>query len=378
MYRPTCLRSAVVAAASSLTLISCAAPEPPTAGTSTAGSDLAAEAGTTEVAGPQPRLVLSDANSGRIDVVDLVTEETLESFDVQHPAALRAAGNRYVVATSSSQNTIHVLDPGSWTIDHGDHTHSYTKPPADLGHFDTMLEALSNGDVELSITAAPHPGMVVPVDDHFLVSEHDTVELRDDSGEIVTRFPTPCPGAEGAAGWDEQALMACDDGLFLASANGAEWTSEKVSYPDWITPHTRPTIFRKQDSSPIAVAAAGNTVLAFDPAARAWTRIATPDRALDVGISEDGTTAFVVLADGTFRVYTVATGTEIASTPVLAEPFDGRRTVATPQVLVSGKRAYVTDPAGARVQEIDYRDNARIARTLDVGFTVGSASVVGG
>lgn len=421
MHRSLLLRIATAVAASSI-LVACGTTvrhDADSTRTPAPDSDLTAEAGSTEVAGPRPRLVLADANSGRIDIVDLTTEETLDTFDLGHRTTLTTVNERYVYAVSDSGDTVHVLDPGSWTIDHGDHTHSYTKRPAELGRLDgsgptqvitgdrkvatffdgiaaadvTTFDTLSDGssEPELSITTdAPHHGVVVPIDDHFLVSHAaddpaesrpSTFELRDGSGTYVKTFGTACPRMRGEAVFDTYVIAACDDGLFVARVDGVEWTSEKVPYPEGITPRTRPNEFRRQ--GPVVVGVAGpvtanDGVLAFDSVTRQWTHITTPAPVLDTNLSGDGTMVFTVLADGTFRIYDTVTGAETASVRVLLEP-PGSTDMAqpTPRIVVSGKRAYVTDPAGARVQEIDYRDDARIARTLNAGFTVGSIGVVG-
>ena len=87
---------------------------------------------------------------------------------------------------------------------------------------------------------------------------------------------------------------------------------------------------------------------------------------------------FAVLADGTFRVYDAQSGAETASSRVLARPYDPSEAAATPPVIVvGGTRAYVSDPASKSVAEIDFRDNARVARILDIGVSASTLGVVG-
>ena len=69
------------------------------------------------------------------------------------------------------------------------------------------------------------------------------------------------------------------------------------------------------------------------------------------------------------------TGAELSSTPVLSAPYD--EADPKPSLHVAGTRAYVADPAGNDVIEIDYRDNGRVARTFDFDFTPASIGVVG-
>ncbi|QNG18650.1 ABC transporter [Rhodococcus triatomae] len=389
------------------------------------GSDLQADEGSTEVDGPQPRLVVSDADSGRVDVLDLESGENIATFDVQEPSRLTDVGGRYAFATAAASSgedgRVHVIDVGSWTIDHGDHTHSYVRSPAELGvlsgddpahivagdgkvavFFDGEGEAdvldnsgLRNGDVTVTgtvETGGPHHGVVIPVSDHFVTSrpsgEADdsrpsSFELRDGGGEFVQEFTDFCPRMHGQAAFRTYAIAACDDGVFVASVADGQWISEKVGYPPGITAETRPSSFRTQDKLPVVVAPAGPAasnagILLFDTATRQWSQIATPEPVLSVNLSGDGRNALAVLADRTFRVYDAATGEETGSSSVLAEPFDpSDRSATAPVVVVGGNRAYVADPAAEVVLEIDYRDGARVARTLDVGVAPASMTLAG-
>ncbi|MFC9834597.1 ABC transporter [Rhodococcus sp. NPDC127530] len=420
----TTLARAAIAAVAALTLGACATPQEEAAspdGRSQPGSDLAAEAGSTEVEGPEPRLVVSDADSGRVDVLDLATAETLHSFEFDNPTRVTTVKDRYAFAVDGAGGAVHVLDAGSWTIDHGDHTHSYTKPPFELGALaggkpthviegDDKVATFFNGDgvarvidfaalrkdsidVGTVVDAdAPHHGVALPIADGFVVSHSaadgtdsrpGTFEVHTADGEVQQSFDTACPNMHGTAVSDTNVLAACDDGLFVATTAAGAWTSEKVPYPAGIDAATRPTSFRGHDGLPIHVAAAGpaatnDGVLVFDARTRGWTHVRTPDRVLSVAPAGDGRSVFTVLADGTFRVYDTTTGAETASSHVLAAPYDwSTESAAPPAVVVGGSRAYVSDPASKTVTEIDFRDDARVARTLDVGVAASTLGVVG-
>ncbi|MGW5151138.1 ABC transporter [Rhodococcus koreensis] len=416
----TTLARAAIAAVAALTVCACASPPEEAAspgGRSKPGSDLAAEAGSTEVEGPEPRLVVSDADSGRVTVLDLATAETLHSFEFDNPVRLTTVKDRYAFAVDGTGGAVHVVDAGTWTIDHGDHTHSYTKDPVELGVLegdgpgrviegDDKVATFFDGDgvarvidfaalrrdsidVDAVVRAdAPHHGVALPIADGFVVSHSaatgaGALELHTADGAVPQRVDTACPNLNGAAVSDTQVLGACEDGLLLASAGDGTWTSEKVAYPAGIGAATRPTALRGHDGLPLHVATAGpaatnDGLLVFDARTRGWTHVRTPERALDVALAGDGRSVFAVLADGTFRVYDAQSGAETASSRVLARPYDPSEASSTPPVIVvGGTRAYVSDPASKSLAEIDFRDNARVARTLDVGVAASTLGVVG-
>ncbi|KAF0959475.1 ABC transporter [Rhodococcus sp. T7] len=414
----TTLARAAVAAVAALTVGACASPPEEAAspgGRGQPGSDLAAEAGSTEVEGPEPRLIVSDADSGRVNVLDLTTGETLRSFEFDNPAQVTTVKDRYAFAVDGTGGAVHVVDAGTWTIDHGDHTHSYTKEPVELGALegdgpgrviegDDKVATFFDGDgvarvIEFAALRkdgidvgtvveadAPHHGVALPIADGFVISAANgtgPLDLHTADGGFQQSFDTACPNLNGAAVSDTHILGACEDGLFLATTADGTWTSEKVAYPAGVGAATRPTALRGHDGLPLHVATAGpaatnDGLLVFDARTRGWTHVRTPDRALDVALAGDGRSVFAVLADGTFRVYDAQSGAETASSHVLARPYDTSDASATPPVIaVGGTRAYVSDSASKTVAEIDFREDARIARTLDVGVAASTLGVVG-
>ncbi|WP_238558963.1 ABC transporter [Rhodococcus rhodnii] len=389
------------------------------AGTARAGSDLAADPGSTEVEGPQPRLVVTDRDSGAVSILDLATTDELARFDYEGAGAASIVNGRYVFSVDQQAGEVHVVDAGSWTIDHGDHTHSYVRDPVELGtltgtkpaHVTTgdrraavffdddgrsdLVDVADLRDGELSpreIPArAPHHGVVLPVAGHVLVStpSEDPDDNRPNGFEVYSAdgddatLDAACPRMHGATVVGTTAIGACDDGLLLVSAQGEEWSAEKLPYPEGITPESRPASLYGHDRLPLVVGTAGapasnDGVVVLDVANRSWTHIRTPEPALAAELSGDGTTVFAVLADGTFATFDAATGASAASSPVLERPFDWSDTSATrPAIAVGGSRVYVSDPEAGTVAEIDYRDDARVARTFDLGGTISSVGVVG-
>ncbi len=81
----------------------------------------------------------------------------------------------------------------------------------------------------------------------------------------------------------------------------------------------------------------------------------------------EGSPLLVLEADGALHGYDVATGERTARTEPL---LTGKRRTgpggSTPLIEVDRSRAYVNDPEGRRVHEIDYNDGLRLARTFDL------------
>ncbi|MGA9871916.1 MAG: hypothetical protein WBQ44_12340 [Rhodococcus sp. (in: high G+C Gram-positive bacteria)] len=376
-----------------------------TTGAARAGSDIAAEAGSTEVEGPEPRLVVADADSGRIEVIDLATEESVGSFDVESAARLTTVNGRYVVAVDGEGGRVDFLDPGSWTIEHGDHSHSYVKDPTEIGSLvgedpahviagdrkvavfydgtgtaDIVdFDVLGKGEATVATTvdaAAPHHGIAVPMSDQYVVSTGGTeedlpnaLELRNETGEMVRALDGSCPEMHGEAVFSSYLVLACEDGVLKVED---DFTTTKMPYP---TAGNRAWSFDHQGKSALVSAATAGGVLVLDTRSGQWVEAKTADEALASGVSGDGKTIFSLQTDGTFRTFDGVTGAELSSTPVLSAPYV--EDDETPSMQVGGNRVYVSDPKADTVTEIDYRDAGRIARTLDLDISPASIGVVG-
>ncbi|MDJ0396054.1 hypothetical protein QMK17_22280 [Rhodococcus sp. G-MC3] len=351
----------------------------PEAGAARPGSDLAAEAGSTEVEGPHPRLVVADADSGRIEVIDLATEGTVGTFELDNPTSLTTVNGRYIVAADDQH--AHILDPGSWSIDHGDHSHSYVKEPVAIGTLEgdgpaqvtagdrkvavpfdgrtdiVDFDSLSAGNADIA-TTIDREGAVVPIKDQF-VAVGDTLELLDSEGESVRTLDGSCPEVQGKAVFSSYFLVACADGAL--KVDGTDFTTAKFPYPV-----TR-ALSLDQGSGTLVTAPTATGILVLDTRSGEWVEAKTSDAAVSSGISSDGKTAFSLQADGTFRTFDAATGAQLSSTPVGAGS----------SIEVAGTRAYVADSTARTVVEIDFSDGGRIARTLDLDFAPGSIGVVG-
>src|SRR5688500_12241630 len=92
------------------------------------GSDAKAEAphgyveGAEETAEQQSRLVLADAGTGAVQILDLITEKVSPAGKVGNVRELATDGRFAFLGTDTGA---HVVDSGAWMVDHGDHVHYY-------------------------------------------------------------------------------------------------------------------------------------------------------------------------------------------------------------------------------------------------------------
>lgn len=215
----------------------------PGAETSAAAADRQA------TAAAQPRLVIgSDAG---VEIVAGSNLEKLDQYDLASRPKLQLAGDgRHVFVLQSDAKKVGVVDTGTWSDAHGDHSHSYVTTPSLLEtSFDrgTSYHAVSDDersvvwfdddgsfeafdwkgleDDEVSIqrveTGAAHHGAAAPTSDGgFLASypegeEATGVLVLDAQGKETDRIGG-CAGLHGEAhAGDDAYAFGCSDGVLL-------------------------------------------------------------------------------------------------------------------------------------------------------------------
>lgn len=334
--------------------------------------------GAEETAEAQWRLVLAEAGTGDVYLLDPVTEEPVELATFEGPQAMATDG-RFVYLSDVSAT--HVIDSGVWTVDHGDHVHYYKTEPATVGEIDgtgftavgdpavTVLtsadgampldrEALEAGEIEP--TAELDAQAMVPYDKRLLAVADGTVRVLGRDGTVESELAEPCPRPQASTVTRRGAVFACEDGALLVSGSG-ELTAEKIPYPDGGGIdggfHHRP------GTALLAARSQTGAVLMLNLKERRWITLDSPEAAAVSATGED-TPVLVLTRDGVLRSFDPVTGAALAQTELMTIP-DG---AAPPTIQVDTARAYVNDPSGTAVYEIDYRDDLRLARTFDLDF----------
>ena len=384
--RPSSLVAGALAGA--LLLAGCAA--------DASGSDAAAAppsddhgsvAGAEELSEPQLQLAYLD-EAGSVRAVDLLTEEAGDLGSVGDVAAVATDG-RFLFAASEPAGELTVVDTGTWTVDHGDHVHYYRAPAGVAGTLDwsgdvraassetltalfspttgtgVVLDraALGQGEVEelARLDGEPHDGALVPLGSRLVATTTEGVVALDADGEALPGAGTACAEPRGGHPTRVGVVVSCADGAVLATETDDGVAFERIPYPAPVPAEERATAFANRPGRPVVAAPAGQRgVWLLDTRARTWQLLPT-DTPWVQAVAADDDEDRVVGVDATGRVVvlTPGDGTVVASEPVL--PVDRLGQV---DLQVDADRAYVNDPVGARLLEVDYADGARLARTF--------------
>ncbi|MFH9295156.1 hypothetical protein [Streptomyces sp. NPDC017520] len=350
--------------------------------------------GAKEAAEQQARLLLNDPDSGNTRVLDLVTGEVHRTAEVKDAVRLGMDGRfGYLQAPDAT----HVLDSGAWMVDHGDHVHYYSAPTRDVGEIPAGSQAQIRSDVAVTAVtgedgrtvlydrgklekgqiATPrtlhgtYTGVVVPYEEHLLAfaNKGDTTELvvLDRKGERVASPDVTCEAPRGDAVTRRGVILGCADGALLVRAQGGAFTAEKIPYGKHVPAQDRATAFRQRPGSDTLTAPAGDdAVWVLDVTERTWKWVETGP-VVAVNTAGEGSPLLVLETDGSVHGYDTTTGKQTARTkPLLTAGKRGESDGNAPVIEVDRSRAYVNDPEGKQVFEIDYNDGLRIARSFDL------------
>ncbi|WNE95255.1 hypothetical protein PS467_07775 [Streptomyces luomodiensis] len=351
--------------------------------------------GAQEAAEQQSRLVLSDPKTGDTRVLDLITGKRHRTSRTTGTAELTTDGRFGYFHTA--ENT-RVLDTGAWMVDHGDHVHYYRAAIRDVGRLpggpgtrvrsDAAVTAVTDRDGRTSLyrradlekgeagssrtLPGTHAGAVVPYAEHLLALT-DTggatkVVVHDRAGKRVVTLDAECEDPRGDAVTRRGVVLGCADGALLVRESDGTFTAERIPYGEDVPERERATAFRLRPGSDTLTAPAGDrAVWVLDVTERAWTRVGTGP-VVAANTAGEGSPLLVLESDGALHGYDTATGEQVSRTePLLTDvPEAGAEGAAGPVIEVDRSRAYLNDPSGSRVYEIDYNDKLRIARSFDL------------
>ncbi|TSD10798.1 ABC transporter [Curtobacterium sp. KBS0715] len=346
-------------------------------------------AGASESQEPQVRLLAVSA-TGATALHDLLTEETTELEDVDAPEH-SATDGRFLVTSDTDRTTI--VDGGSWTVDHGDHTHYYAAEPRVVGTIDgggrvavhsseTMTtitwpdraeavvldrEALGQGEVDE--TARIDASVLLPMGEQLVAAHGDTVRVLDPDGEATAAAEQTCTDPAGGIVTRAGAVVGCADGAVVVDDAG------ETSFVDLPDGAERPTAFAARPGRPTVAGLAGTSGFwLLDVRQGSW-RLVPTDRPLRAVVAVDDEDEHVVGVDDSGRVVVVTASTgKVATTKAL---IDTGADDPAPLLQLDAQRAYLADPTDGTVHEIDFADGARVARTIELPVAPAAFAEVG-
>lgn len=352
--------------------------------------------GATEAAEQQSRLLLADSATGETRVLDLITGKAHETARRAKATELTTDGR---FGYFHGADGTHVLDSGVWMVDHGDHLHYYRAKIKEVGELpggtgtsvrsDAGVTVVTGADGKTRVhpradlekgaigasTGLPgtYAGAVVPYEEHLVALTEDgdgpaKVRVLDRSGKRVASPESECEDPKGDAVTRRGIVLGCADGALLVHEDDGAFSVEKIPYGEDVPERERATEFRQRPGSSTLTALAGkDAVWVLDVTERAWTRVETGP-VIAANTAGEGSPLAVLETDGALHGYDIPSGKETAVTdPLLEDVSDAASDKATAAVIeVDRSRAYLNDPSGKRVYEIDYNDDLRVARTFDL------------
>lgn len=359
--------------------------------------DSSAPAGAEESEKARPRLLAT--YEGGLVTLDAETLKPIKEEKLGGFLRVNSAGDgRHAFVTT--KEGFRLFDLGTWEKAHGDHSHYYTQAPKltdltvaakEAGHVvthagKTALFADGTGTTTLldtaKITEQAAAGMLMPVGVHKTPEAHHGVAVPLESGGLITTrshgekrvgmtaygkdltteavSSEDCPGTHGESATEGGAvLVGCENGALI--------------YKDGkITKVTSPDAFGRignQAGSPVSPISLGDYKTNPTGGTREHpTRISLIDtrtsslRLVDVKASYSFRSlgrgpageALVLGNDGALRVIDPESGKIVKEIPVTAawtEPEEWQK--PRPTLFVSGKYAYVTEPAAKKITKID-------------------------
>lgn len=329
-------------------------------------------AGATEAQEPQLRL-LAVAATGETVLHDLLDDDTTALEDIDAPA--HAATDGRFLATSDDERTT-ITDGGAWTVDHGDHTHHYDAEPRVVGTLDgggpvelhssetrttvtwpergraVALDRAALGRGEIESGTRVEASVLLPFGALLVAGTPDGVRVLDADG-APTGAEAACADPAGGIVTRAAAVVGCADGAVLVDEDGSTRT---VVLPAGAE---RPTSFAARAGRPTVAGIAGDAgAWLLDSRAGTWRLLATERPLVQVTAVDDADEHVVGIDDtGRVVVVTASTGAVVTTEPLVDVG-------ASPVLQLDAQRAYVADAGSAEVHEVDFADDARVARTI--------------
>ena len=353
-------------------------------------------------------LLVLDATS-----LDLEADLPLDGFN-----RISDAGDGRHVAVST-QGGWAVLDAGTWSQAHGDHSHYFTSAPAlheviqaaeTPGHVvvhDGLTALFDDGTGEVTVipadswTDAVAAGSLTPTRTYRTPTAHHGVAVATQGGELVVTEGTDeartgarlldaadaelaasaeCPGVHGeTVAGEETVVLGCEDGVLILHGDHFH----KVASPDaygrignQFGTATSAVVLGDYKTDPEGIL---TSVSLIDTEAESIRIVETGSQYTFRNLARgDDDTALVLGTDGQLRVIDPVSG-EITSTFPVVDAWEVPQEWQAPQpaITVVDGMAYVTEPATNELHVVDY-EAGEVWKSVELPATPNEMVVVTG
>ncbi|GMA33337.1 hypothetical protein [Litorihabitans aurantiacus] len=374
------------------------------------------EAGATEAAARTPRVTLT--YDGGLLVLDASTLEVEADLPLDGFNRLSDAGDgRHVAVTTAGGWAL--LDAGTWSQAHGDHSHYFTAAPAlhdviveaetpahvvvhdgltalfDDGTGDVTVvpadgwadaaEAGEVAPVRTFTTPSAHHGVAVASQDGQLVVTEGTDEGRTgarvlDASDVELDASAECPGVHGeTVAGEETVVLGCEDGVLILHGDHFH----KVASPDaygrignQFGTETSSVVLGDYKTDPEGVL---TSVSLIDTEAETIQIVDIGSQYTFRNLARgDDDTALVLGTDGALRVIDPTTGEIVRTAPVIdAWEVPEEWQQPQPAVKVVDGMAYITEPATNELHVVDY-ETGEVWKSTELPATPNEMVVVTG
>lgn len=367
---------------------------------------------------PELRAVVTEQGSGAVRVIGLADGGTVRTLHVEGQSRpVRTEDDTHVLLPQGEQGVTHLVDAGIRWEDHGGHQDAHHERPRVLGSlkgeypshavphgehvtvFDDgtgtaqvlhVGEEHASTDPERELTAeGPHHGVAVTLETGEMAvtvpgkTEEDLpvgVRVHDAHNREVAAF-RDCPELHGEhAVGDGLLLFGCLDGvLVLERGDGGKWTADKIPNPAGTGGEERVSSFAGHSGDAVLATFGDEAVAALDLGERTMRRVDLPAARAAFAWDPYWDRGLALTADGELHGVDPKAGKLVGSSKV-TEPFEVSADWTKNQAaLAPGEESvYVTDPfTGSLIEAEVARDAFEVTRTMELGFTPYSLTVLG-
>ena len=380
------------------------------------------------------RLLVGDADSGHIIVVDLMTEEISE-LDIHLPgpvSALYASPNHRfgyaIYRGDAGDHAVHTIDGGVFLVPHGDHEDLVVVPVSEVGlivnddrpiHFTNggewsaifhdgsgRVALMNEHEIEEEghayevpyLEAGPQHGAAVPLDnDLFAVTVMNPdpddalpigVEIRNLDDEVVwDGSREACPGMHGEAHNHHGSVYGCNDGVLFIEPHGDHFDYWLIENGEGMPEAGRVGTFWGHENAehffgkavvvgPGGFADAGIWMIA--PEEQEMVQVLAPSEtknSVTSAFSSDGDVLYVLTYDGMLNSIDATDG-DVIGEAQLTEPIDAAGGDAVPRLIVVGETLFLSDSEHGHIVAFDL-EHMEVAEEWELDVTPTSLAFVG-